>query len=99
MQIFVLVLDGNLSVKDDLRRSEKYLEDKICKMKQIQNILASLRICSNQLKTFLEKPILKWNPTKTNTSKVLSWIPNRKKTSKQQYNFCKVNIPLKVHCI
>ena len=30
-------------------------------------------------------------------SKVLSKIPNRKKTSKQQYNFCKTKISLKVH--
>ena len=64
MQIFVLVLDGNLSVKDDLGRSEKYLEDKICKMKQIRNILVSLRICSNQLKTFLEKLSLNKTPQK-----------------------------------
>ena len=34
----VPVLDGNLSVKNAPKPSAKYLEDKICKIKQIQNI-------------------------------------------------------------
>ena len=35
--------------------------------------------------------------SKTTISKFLSKIPNRKKTSKQQYNFCKAKISLEVH--
>ena len=37
--------------------------------------------------------------SKTTISKVLSKILNRKKTSNQQYNFCKSNISLEVHDI
>ena len=42
-------------------------------------------------KNFLEKLNL------TTISKFLSKIPNRKKTSKQQYNFCKAKISVEVH--
>ena len=38
VQKFVLLLDGNLSVKNASKLSAKYLEDTICKMKQIHNI-------------------------------------------------------------
>ena len=41
-----------LSVKNTPKLSAKYLEDKICKIKQIQNILVTLRTLLNQLKTF-----------------------------------------------
>ena len=37
---FVPVLSGNLSVKNAPKLFVKYLEDKICKIKQIQNISA-----------------------------------------------------------
>ena len=46
------VLDGNLSVKNAPKISGKYLEDKICKIKQTQNISVIPRIFLNQLKTF-----------------------------------------------
>ena len=49
------------------------------------------------IKNFLEKRNHKENSSKTTISKVLSKISNRKKTSKQQYNFCKAKISLEVH--
>ena len=48
-------------------------------------------------KFFLEKPSPKEDSSITTISKVLSRILNRKKTSKQQYNFCKNMISLEVH--
>ena len=50
-------------------------------------------------KSFLEKLNHKEDSSKTTISKVLSKIPNRKKTSRQQYNFCKDKISLEVHDI
>ena len=46
---------------------------------------------------FLEKRNPKVDSSKTTISKVLSKIYKRKKTSKQQYNFCKAKISLEVH--
>ena len=46
---------------------------------------------------FLEKLNAKEDSSKAALSKVLRKIPNRKKTSKQQYNFCKAKISLEVH--
>ena len=48
-------------------------------------------------KNFLEKLNSKEDSSKTVISKVLSKILNRKKISKQQYNFCKDMISLEVH--
>ena len=48
---YVPVLDGNLSVKNSPKHSAKYLEGKICKIKQIKNISVILRTFLNQLKT------------------------------------------------
>ena len=50
VQKIVPVLDGNLSVRSALRLSAKYLENKICKIKQIQNILVTPKTFLNQLK-------------------------------------------------
>ena len=47
------VLDGNLSVKNAPKLSEKYLQDKICTIKQVQNIPVTLRTFLNQPKMFL----------------------------------------------
>ena len=47
----------------------------------------------------LDKLNTKQDFSKTTISKVLSKILNRKKTSNQQYNFCKSNISLEVHNI
>ena len=52
VQKFVPVLEGNLSVKNAPKLSAKYLQDKICKIKQMQNIPLTLRAFLNQLKTF-----------------------------------------------
>ena len=52
VQKFVPVLHGNLSVKNAPKLSAKYLEDKIHKIKLIQNIPVTLRTFSNQLKIF-----------------------------------------------
>ena len=38
MQKFVPVLEGNLSVRNAPKLSAKYLQDKTCKTKQMQNI-------------------------------------------------------------
>ena len=48
-------------------------------------------------KNILEKLNTKEDSSKTTISKFLSKIPNRKTTSKQQYNFCKAKISLEVH--
>ena len=42
-KICASILDGNLSVKNAPKLSAKYLEDKICKIKQMQNISVTLR--------------------------------------------------------
>ena len=49
VQKFVLVLEENLSVKNTPKLSAKYLQDKTCKTKQMQNITLTLEGI-NQLK-------------------------------------------------
>ena len=51
-KICVPALKGNLSVKNVPKLSAKYLQDKTCKIKQMQNIPLTLRTFLNQLKTF-----------------------------------------------
>ena len=48
-------------------------------------------------KNFFENRNSKTDSFKTTISKALSKIFNRKKTSKQQYKFCKAKISLEVH--
>ena len=50
--MFVPVLEGNLSVKNAPKLSAKYLQDKKCKTKQMQNIPLTLWTFLNQLKMF-----------------------------------------------
>ena len=57
MQKSVPALDENLSVENTPKLSAKFLEDKICKIKQIQNIPLTVRTFVNQLKSFLEKHV------------------------------------------
>ena len=64
MQKVVPVLDENLSVKNPSKLSAKYLEDKICKIKQIKSISVTLRTFLNQLKTFQKSVTLNWTPLK-----------------------------------
>ena len=52
VQKFVPVLKENLSLKNPPKLSAKYLQGKICKIKQMQNIPVTLRTFQNQLKTF-----------------------------------------------
>ena len=47
---FVPVLDGNM--KNAPKISAKYLEDKICKIKQLQNIPVILMTFLNEIKYF-----------------------------------------------
>ena len=51
VQIFVSVLEENLSAKNALKIFAKYLQDKMCKIKQMQNIQVTLKKFLNQLKT------------------------------------------------
>ena len=76
--------------------SSKYLEDKICKIKQIQNVPVTLMTFLNRL-IFLEKLNLKEDSSVTTIPKLLSKIFNRKTTSKQQYNFCQDVTSLELH--
>ena len=46
----VPVLEGNLSVKNAPKLSAKYLQHKICKIKQMRNFPVTLRTFLNQLK-------------------------------------------------
>ena len=52
VQNVVPVLEGNLSVRNAPKLSAKCLQDKICKIKQMQNIPVTLKTCLNQLKTY-----------------------------------------------
>ena len=52
---------------------------------------------SSNFDDILGKRNTKQDSSNTATSKVLSKISNRKKTPKQQYNFCMAKISLEVH--
>ena len=52
MQKFVSVLDCNMNVKNAPKPSSKYLDHKMCKIKQTENISVALKIFLNQLKFF-----------------------------------------------
>ena len=64
LQKFVPVLDVNLSVKNAPRLSSEHLGDKICKIKQIQNIPVMLKTFLNQLKLFKKNLTPKKTPLK-----------------------------------
>ena len=64
MQNFATVLDRHLSVKNAPKLYAKYLEDKISKTKQIQNVPVTLGIYINQVNMFLEKLNPKETPLK-----------------------------------
>ena len=75
-----------------------------CKIFERQNIKnkATAKYFRNpevsfQAEHFLEKRNPKENSSKTTISKVLSKISIRKKTLKQQHNFCKAKSSLEVH--
>ena len=77
VQKSVPVLAGKLSVKNIPKLSPKYLRDKTCKIKQIENIPLTENIFTST-KNVLEKRSTKEDSLKTTTSKVLSKICNRK---------------------
>ena len=71
----------------------------MCKTKQIKNTkhYSKPEDIFKLAKNVLEKLSTKEDSSKSTISKILIKIPNRKKTSKQQYNFCKAKISLEVH--
>ena len=70
---------------------------KHAKSKKIQKHPSNLENIFKSAKNNLEKLTTKEDSSKTTISKVLNKIPNRKKISKQQYNFFKAKISLEVH--
>ena len=68
MQKFVLVLEENLSVKNTPKLSAKYLQDKTCKTKQIQNITLTLENIFKSTKSGLGKSSTKKDSSNTTTS-------------------------------
>ena len=67
------VLEGDLSVKNAPKRSSKYLQEKTCKTKQMQNIPLTLWTFLNQLKTFEKN---------TATKRTLLTLPHLKFSAK-----------------
>ena len=78
VQKFVLVLEENLSVKNTPKLSAKYLQDKIYKTKQMQNIPLTLQDIFKSTKSVLGKCNTKEDSSNTTTYKVFSKICNRK---------------------
>ena len=78
VQKFVPVLEENLSVKNAPKLSAKYLQDKTCKTKQMQNIPLTLEDIFKSTKSVLGKCSTKEDSSNTTSSKVFSKISNRK---------------------
>ena len=68
VQKFVLALEENLSVKNTPKLSAKYLQDKICKTKQMQNITLTLEDIFKSTKSALGKCSTKEDSSNTTTS-------------------------------
>ena len=68
VQKFVLALKENLSVKNTPKLSAKYLQDKICKTKQMQNITLTLEEIFKSAKSALRKCSTKEDSSNTTTS-------------------------------
>ena len=100
MQKLVPVLEENLSVKNAPKLSAKYLQDKTCKIKQMQNIPLPEDIFKST-KNVLEKRGTKENSSKTTTSKVLSKICNRKNlhSNNTTFSWLKVLLKFMVHSV
>ena len=77
VQIFVPVLEGNLSVKNAPKHFAKYLQYKTWKIKQMQNI-PLIEDIFKSTKNVLEKRSTQKDSSDTAISKVLSEICNRK---------------------
>ena len=78
VQKFVPVLEENLSVKNAPKLSAKYLQDKTCKTKQMQNIPLTLEGIFKSTKSVLGKCSTKEDSSNTTTSKFFSKICDRK---------------------
>ena len=78
VQKFVPVLEENLSVKNAPKLSAKYLQDKTCKTKQMQNIPLTLEGIFKSNKSVLEKGSTKEDSSNTAKSNVFSKICYRK---------------------
>ena len=98
---FVLTLGKSQGAKNALKLSSKYLEDRICKIKQYlnyirtiinQNILAILRAFLN-LEKKCEKSQTK-QITAAATTECLRKVTNRKKISYKHFNLCEAEISL-----
>ena len=68
VQKFVPVLEENLSVKNAPKLSAKYLQDKTCKTKQMQNITLTLEDIFKSTKSALRKCSTKEDSSNTTTS-------------------------------
>ena len=78
VQKFVPVLEENLSMKNAPKLFAKYLQDKTCKTKQMQNIPLTLEDIFKSTKCVLGKCSTKEDSSNTTSSKVFSKISNRK---------------------
>ena len=78
VQKFVSVLEENFSVKNASKLSAKYLQDKTCKTKQMQNIPLTLEDIFKPSKGVLGKCSPKEDSSNSTTSKVFSKICNTK---------------------
>ena len=90
MQKFVQVLEGNLSVKNTPKLSTKYLQNKICKIKQMKNIPVILRTYFILDKNVSEKHNTKEDSSNTTTCKVLSKIRNRENVHSTTFPWLKL---------
>ena len=87
VQKCVPVLEENLSVKNAPKLFAKYLQDKTCKTKKMQNIPLTLEDIFKSTKSVLGKCSTKLDSSNTTTSKVFSKICNRKKLHSNNTTF------------
>ena len=87
VQKFGPVLEENLSVKNAPKHSAKYLKDKTCKTKQMQNIQLTLEDIFKSTKSVLGKCSTKEDSSNTTTFKFFSKVCNRKKLHSNNTTF------------
>ena len=68
VQKFVLLLEENLGVRNTPKLFAKYLQDKICKIKQMQNITLTLEDIFKSTESALRKCITKEDSSNNTTS-------------------------------
>ena len=84
------VLDGNLIVKNAPKLSEKYLQDKICTIKQVQNIPVTLRTFLNQPKIFYKNLTLNGTPLRLSHLKLKPKFPTVRQFERNNTTFSKL---------